>query len=589
MKKRRAQSGGRLLLALGVVSLTVPAWGQGRVVVEDVRVSSLSEVTRVVVELSRETEIRRDRLSKPERLFFDFENSNAKRRGLWTIPVNDDLVKQIRVGASKPGTTRVVLDLKHTVTVEESELQNPYRHIFEMRKAGGEKPARPVEVSRSGAAGARGVAAPTSEAPAVRPVIRPVPRPETAKLGRRTFTLPEAMRPGLPELTNIPPPRLRAAALLPRPQLWLSAQSYPAWRAPVTPTPHPRPITKGDVVASAASAAPAKGSEQLSAAAAANAETANRASARVPALAPPSAVAAPGATPMGAANGGKSLTRALGLKIRRVVLDAGHGGHDQGSSGPTGLLEKELVLDVTMRLGKLIESAMGSEVVYTRQDDQFIPLEERTRIANASKADLFLSIHANSSAIRSVSGVETYYLSLTNSRDAMEIAARENASSDRSVFELRDLLQKIATQDKVEESREFAAKVNSSLYKVWGTPGAPARNRGVKKAPFIVLIGASMPSVLAEIGFLSNGRDEKELKKPEVRQKIAEALLKGITQYSDSLSHFAAGGGEVPRRAEKESSEAVTATQADGEVAKEKRGSGRDRVVASRGNGGSGK
>lgn len=231
---------------------------------------------------------------------------------------------------------------------------------------------------------------------------------------------------------------------------------------------------------------------------------------------------------------GSTMTRALGLKLRRVMLDPGHGGHDQGSSGPTGLLEKELVLDVAKRLGELIETNLGSEVVYTREDDRFIPLETRTKLANESKADLFLSIHANSSTIRSVTGVETYYLSLTTSREAMDVAARENATSDRSVFELRDLLQKIATQDKISESREFATKVNSALYRVWPN----TRNRGVKKAPFVVLIGASMPSILAEIGFLSNPKDERDMKKPEVRQRIAEALYRGVAQYADSLSHF---------------------------------------------------
>ena len=238
------------------------------------------------------------------------------------------------------------------------------------------------------------------------------------------------------------------------------------------------------------------------------------------------------------------MTRALGLKIRRVVIDPGHGGHDQGSAGPTGLLEKDLVLDVARRLGELVANNLGSEVIYTRTDDRFVPLEARTKIANDSRADLFVSIHANSSTIRSVSGVETYFLSFTTSKEALDVAARENATSERSVFELRDLLQKIALQEKVDESRDFAARVNAALYRVWGPVGA-TRNRGVKKAPFVVLIGASMPSILTEIGFLSNPRDEKELRKPETRQKIAEALYKGISQYSDSLSHFA-----VARRAQ---------------------------------------
>ena len=248
------------------------------------------------------------------------------------------------------------------------------------------------------------------------------------------------------------------------------------------------------------------------------------------------------------ADGSRSLTRALGLKIRRVVLDPGHGGHDDGTVGPTGLMEKDLVLDVALRLGKLIESRMGSQVIYTRTDDTFIPLERRTAIANENKADLFLSIHANSSSYPRIAGVETYYLNFTTSPEALAVASRENASSDKSVFELRDLIQKITLQDKIEESREFANCIQSALFRFTARYDRGIKYRGVKKAPFVVLIGASMPSVLAEIGFLSNRREEALLKKPVHRQKLAEALYRGVYKYAQSLSHFevaqASGSGK---------------------------------------------
>jgi N-acetylmuramoyl-L-alanine amidase len=233
-----------------------------------------------------------------------------------------------------------------------------------------------------------------------------------------------------------------------------------------------------------------------------------------------------------------SLTRALGLKVNRIVIDAGHGGHDQGTSGRGGLLEKDVVLDIALRLGKLIEDRMGAEVVYTRSDDTFIPLEERTAIANRSHADLFLSIHGNSSPAPQVAGVETYYLNFTNSAEAMNVAARENAVSDKSVFELKDLIQKISLHDKAEESRQFAASIQSSLQAFTAKWYPEARDRGVRKAPFVVLIGASMPSVLAEIGFLTNSRQEKLLAKPDYRQRVAEALYRGVHNYTQSLSHF---------------------------------------------------
>jgi N-acetylmuramoyl-L-alanine amidase len=234
----------------------------------------------------------------------------------------------------------------------------------------------------------------------------------------------------------------------------------------------------------------------------------------------------------------RSLTRVLGLKLGRVVIDPGHGGHDVGTAGPGGLYEKDLVLDVAQRLGALIERRLNSEVVYTRSDDTFIPLQERTAIANQHKADLFLSIHANSSPVSSASGIESYYLNFTTSKSALEVAARENAGSDRSIYDLKDLVQQITLKDKVEESREFAAKVQNSMMSLASRTNAASKDRGVRKAPFVVLIGASMPSVLVEIGFLSNPKDEAMMKKPEYRQKIAEALYKGLSQYANGLSHF---------------------------------------------------
>jgi len=202
------------------------------------------------------------------------------------------------------------------------------------------------------------------------------------------------------------------------------------------------------------------------------------------------------------------------------------------------LLEKELVLDVAQRLGKLIEERLGSEVIYTRNDDTLIPLESRTEMANENKADLFLSIHANSSPYPSVSGVETYYLNFSSTREALDLASRENAGSEKSIHELGDIIEKITKHDKAEESREFAGKMQTALYSAAVRSNAAARNRGVKKAPFVVLIGATMPSILVEIGFVSNSRDETLLKRPEHRQKLAEALYNGLSRYAETLSHF---------------------------------------------------
>lgn len=254
------------------------------------------------------------------------------------------------------------------------------------------------------------------------------------------------------------------------------------------------------------------------------------------------------ATPLASENASRSLTRALGLKVNRIVIDAGHGGHDDGTIGPHGLIEKDVVLDVALRVSKLVQEKMGAEVILTRSDDTFIPLRERTAIANDHKADLFLSIHANSSPAPEVAGTETFYLNFTNVPGSLDVAARENAGSDKSVGELKDLIQSITLNDKIEESHTFAQDIQNTIQAQAERSNAAAHNRGVKRAPFVVLIGASMPSVLAEIGFLSNSRDETNLGKPEYRQKIAEALYKGLAQYSQSLSHF-----DAPRQVAKNS------------------------------------
>jgi N-acetylmuramoyl-L-alanine amidase len=234
--------------------------------------------------------------------------------------------------------------------------------------------------------------------------------------------------------------------------------------------------------------------------------------------------------------GDRSLIRALGLKIGRIVIDPGHGGHDTGTIGPNGVEEKNVVLDVAKRLGKLLQGRIGADVVYTRQDDTFIPLETRTAIANDQEADLFVSIHANSSRDEDARGVETYYLNFTSNAAALEVAARENATSDQSIHELQDLVKKIALKEKIEESREFATDVQRSLHAGLAVKNPGIRDRGVKKAPFVVLIGANMPSILAEISFVSNPTDERKLDSPEYRQRIAESLYKGIAKYVSGLS-----------------------------------------------------
>jgi N-acetylmuramoyl-L-alanine amidase len=234
-------------------------------------------------------------------------------------------------------------------------------------------------------------------------------------------------------------------------------------------------------------------------------------------------------------SGSNTLTRALGLKIARIVIDPGHGGHDTGTIGPDGVEEKNVVLDVGLRLRRLIQQHMGSDVIMTRSDDTFIPLEERTAIANQRGADLFISIHANASRDPSARGIEVYYLNFTSDPNSLETAARENATSQESVYQLQSLIKKIALTEKIQESSEFARQVDESLQAATARTGNEQPNRGLKKAPFVVLIGANMPSILAEISFLTNPRDEHLLSESNYREQIAEGLYRGVARYVATL------------------------------------------------------
>ena len=232
--------------------------------------------------------------------------------------------------------------------------------------------------------------------------------------------------------------------------------------------------------------------------------------------------------------GGYSFSRQLGLGVARVVIDPGHGGHDPGAKG-NGITEADLVLDVALRLEKLLQKQSGVEVVLTRRDNTFVPLEERTALANRAEADLFISIHANASPNPVARGIETYFLNFAPNPEAEAIAARENAGSSRTMRHLSDIVQAIAMNNKIDESRDLATNVQAMLYRELHKTNKDARNLGVKQAPFMVLIGATMPSILTEISFITNGPEASLLKSEKYRQQLADALLTGIMRYQQSL------------------------------------------------------
>jgi N-acetylmuramoyl-L-alanine amidase len=258
-----------------------------------------------------------------------------------------------------------------------------------------------------------------------------------------------------------------------------------------------------------------------------------RETARLPSSTP-APKALPPAAPASNSNGKFSLSRQLGLSVSRVVIDAGHGGHDPGAHGH-GITESELTLDVAVRLRKLLEAQPGMEVVMTRDTDVFIPLEERTAIANREGADLFLSIHANASRNAQARGIETYFLSFALNPEAEAVAARENATSSQAMHNLPDIVKAIALNNKINESRDLAETVQKSMAKRLSAKNRSLRDLGVKQAPFVVLIGAVMPSVLAEISFVTNRQESALLKTGAYRQQIAQALFDAIQNYQQSL------------------------------------------------------
>jgi N-acetylmuramoyl-L-alanine amidase len=309
--------------------------------------------------------------------------------------------------------------------------------------------------------------------------------------------------------------------------------------SPARAAPGDRPPAEvGEVTAAAVSP------KELAAALRPLAETSRPPNSAAPAAAEPGAKLAPipaappdapaPAAPSANGRGGFSMARQLGLRVGRIVIDAGHGGRDPGAQGP-GYSEAALTLDIALRLEKLLAKEPGVEVVLTRRTDEYVALQERTEIANAEGADLFLSIHANASRNRVARGIESYLLNFASTPDAAAVAARENASSTLTMSHLNDLVKQIALNSKLDESRDLARHVQTAMVRKLRTSNLEVKDLGVKQAPFVVLVGASMPSVLVEVSFLTNKQEGRLLGTGSYRQRIAEALLDGVRRYLRTL------------------------------------------------------
>jgi len=549
--------------------------------VTGVRHWSTPDYTRVAIDVEQEVKFGSQRISHPDRIFFDLRDTKLASTLVGkTFDVDDGFLKKIRVAEFQPGRTRIVLEVDDLASYDAFLLPDPYRLIIDVHgKDIHGKQNRATVVARTDTAKTDTASAKsrweTSTTASPEPgddssEPEPSSGADSKSAGRKAQQKSDkdAVRFSKSELVETDLPAEDA-----------SADSKPADSAAsgigVIKTTVavkgsnrriPKTIVEADDrvpstvatleheklrpkaapgqaanLSGAGAAKPAKSDSSSSSVSSPASSSLRRKKSRSAAAAPDTADLHPDtreatreARPTAA--GDRSLIRALGLKIGKIVIDAGHGGHDTGTIGPDGLLEKDVVLDVAKRLGRLLESRLGAEVIYTRRDDTFIPLETRTAIANRERADLFISIHANSSRDSDARGVETYYLNFTSSPEALEVAARENAVSEKSIHELQDLVKKIALKEKIEESREFAGDVQESLYGGLALNSAGVRNRGIKKAPFIVLIGANMPSILAEISFVSNPTDERKLETSEHRQRIAESLYRGVSKYVSGLS-----------------------------------------------------
>lgn len=235
-------------------------------------------------------------------------------------------------------------------------------------------------------------------------------------------------------------------------------------------------------------------------------------------------------------DGKYSIARQLGAKVSTIVIDPGHGGKDPGTKGFNRLTESRLNLDIAMRLKRMIENEIpGVRVKLTRESDVFIPLDQRPAIAKSEEADLFFSIHSNAARRGRASGIESYYMNFASDKEAEELAAKENALNSLNQAKLSDLLKKITLNSKKEESRELALFIQHHLYEQTKGVNGSAKNRGVKSAPFVVLIGTEVPSVLVEVGFINHPKEGKLLTTTSYRDRIARGLLDGIKAYIESL------------------------------------------------------
>jgi N-acetylmuramoyl-L-alanine amidase len=481
--------------------------------IRDIRHWSNPEYSRVVIHLEQKTNFYSNLLEdrsgegRPPRLYIDLFNTLVEERFTRPIGVNDGILRSIRAGRYTSDSVRVVLDIDGLSTYRIFPMSDPFRIVIDVT---GGTPAAVPDVS------------PASE-PA-EPLL-PQTAPPTSAL------IPATPRSGpdlVPEIIPLPP---------------MGDHASPPTETPAPPaTPTPPAATTAPLTAAGTEPVPIPPAEAPAPKVTVPKRVAPAASQAAPQPARTTVVMRTPAPPP--APGKLSLAQQLGLGVRRVVIDAGHGAHDPGAIGVGGLQEKEVTLDLALLVREALQTA-GYEVVLTRDRDVYLPLEERTALANTTRGDLFLSLHCNASDNGKLNGVETYYLNLASSRRAMATAARENSMALANMSDLQDLLKQIY-DSKMDESSRFADAVQRSLHGSLRRAYRDVKDLGVKQAPFYVLIGAQMPSVLVEVSFINHDREGRRLAQPAYRRILAQAIADGVKRYVRTVKTAGGGAPVVP-------------------------------------------
>ncbi|MEJ2134525.1 MAG: N-acetylmuramoyl-L-alanine amidase [Desulfofustis sp.] len=450
---------------------------------------SSKDYTRVVVQTSGPTAYREELLEKvgnrPRRLYIDFQNSYIEPRYRSPIPIEDGLLKRVRTGQFSPDTVRVVLDIESISDYKIFSLPDPFRVVIDVR---GKKKGLPMVT-----------VAPLSPPPAP-PLAPQQPRPIIAQEGTaKTDPVEQQSAAAETEPTQSAQPQVE------QPQ---------ATRPEMVATSPPAPLSTPET-------------DRL----AADPDTIVVLREERKRPAPP--VIGPSSTAGDIAGQQLSLAQQLGLGIGTIVIDPGHGGKDPGAIA-FGMKEKDIVLKVGKSLAAHLREKLGATVILTRTDDSFMPLEERTAIANTNSADLFVSLHINAHPSPDIRGFETYFLNLTTNAEAMRVAARENATTTHQLSDLQDILSDIMRNSKINESSRLAERVHKSIDNGFSESHFALKDMGVKQAPFYVLIGAEMPAILIEIAFISNPDDAKLLGDEQFIVKLAGQISDGISQYANA-------------------------------------------------------